>query len=115
MKKINFIKLKEILYQEGYHILLLSDSRINSMTTLTPHISRSRGLVHGLVMPDRNEIAINENLSLKERVLTLVHELIHIADKRYSEKVTEKLTHKLYKNFSDGELGFMEFAVSHDG
>lgn len=114
MAEISFPKLKDILYKEGYHILLLSDWQLNRLINLAPHICRWRNVVKGLTLPDRNEIAINKSLNLKERVLTLIHELVHLADKNLTEDETEEVAQKLYRNFNNRELGFMEFATSHD-
>lgn len=110
---INFTTIKTILYQEGFHILVCSDTQVRKLSGFSPTHCREKNSINGLVIPDRNEIIINKNLDLKERVLTLIHELIHLANPRFNEKQTENSAQTLYTKLSDRNLGFLEFAVSH--
>lgn len=110
---INFTSIKNILYQEGFHILVCSDLQVRKLSGFAPIHCREKNSINGLIIPDRNEIVINKSLSLKERVLTLVHELIHLANPKLTEKQTEASAQNLYAKLSDRSLGFLEFAVSH--
>lgn len=113
MTKITFQNLKGVLSKEGYHILVFTDSQVKRISGFSSVLCQEDKNIKGLVLPDRNEIIINKKLLLKERVLTLIHELIHILLPRLSETKTEKEAKKLYSEFSDSDLGFFEFAVSH--
>lgn len=110
---INFTTIKTILYREGFHILVCSDLQVRKLSGFSPTHCREKNSISGLIIPDRNEIIINKSLILQERVLTLVHELIHLVDPKLSEKQTEASAQTLYTKLSDRSLGFLEFAVSH--
>lgn len=105
--------LKNILYQTGYHVILISDTQLKNLAGISEHFSQDRGVVKGLFLPDRFEIIINQSLSEKEKVLTLIHELIHIDKPQLNENIVEKTTFRVFKRLSSRELGFFEFAVSH--
>ena len=105
--------LKNILYQTGYHVILISDVQIKNIAGISEHFSQDQGLVKGLFLPDKFEIIINRSLSKKEKVLTLIHELIHIDKPKLKENSVEKATLILFSQLNPAELGFFEFAVSH--
>lgn len=110
---IDFPTIKKILYREGFHILICSDIQVKKISGFSPTYCRDKNAINGLILPDRNEIIINKNLNPKERVLTLMHELIHLADSKLNENQTEDRAQSLYRTLSDKNLGFLEFAVSH--
>jgi len=112
--KITFSTIKNALYKEGFHILVCSDSQVKQLSGFSKKYCRDKNSIKGLVLPDKNEIVINKSLSVKERVLTLIHELIHLANPKLSEKQTEHQTQALYRRLTKNNLGYLEFAVSHD-
>lgn len=113
MKTITFKQLKDTIYEEGFQILVYSDSKVRRMAGFSYKHLKEKNTVKGAILPDKNEIIINSALDLKERVLTLIHELVHIIQPKYSERKTESETHKIYHRLKDPDLGYLEFAVSH--
>ena len=65
-------------------------------------------LVPGLVddgnMSGEQTILINDDLSQKEKELTLLHEIIHAINPAFSEKEVEWLSRALYQVFNDNHL-----------
>lgn len=113
MKNIKAKQLINILYQEGFHILICSDTQVKKFSGFAPIYCQDDNTIKGLILPDRNEIVINKAFDLHERVLTLIHELIHLFDPKISEDQTENEAIELYNNLNDSDLGYFEFAVSH--
>ena len=62
-------------------------------------------LVPGLVddgnMSGEQTILINDDLSQKEKELTLLHEIIHAINSAFSEKEVEWLSRALYQIYND--------------
>jgi len=65
----------------------------------------------GQIKPDKNEIYINKNLPVNERIQTFLHEVIHLYDESLSEDETEEATLQLFAKLSDAELGYIEFLL----
>lgn len=68
--------------------------------------------VLGVIVPDENAILINRTLSLEERVKTVLHELIHLAEPLLSENKTKLATQKLFTGLTEHQRGYLEFLVS---
>lgn len=111
--KITVEKIKNLLFNEGYHILVCSDSHLNRLSGISAAYSRADRSIKGLSLPDKYEIVINKSLNTKERVLTLIHELIHLLDEKLSEHQTERKTQIIYSSLSESDLGLFEFITSH--
>ncbi|MDO8471866.1 MAG: hypothetical protein Q7S64_01775 [bacterium] len=68
--------------------------------------------IKGLIVPDSNTILINRSLPVNERVITAIHELIHLHSPELTENETEQEAVRLYRESNDHDLGYLEFLVS---
>jgi Zn-dependent peptidase ImmA (M78 family) len=93
-------ELKDNFIKNGYSVVLV------------PKFKRFGKKVEGYICQDTLEIYIEKNLPLEERVITLLHELIHDIHEDWSEEKVENEARKIYQNLSDRDLGFLEFLVS---
>ena len=73
--RIKFKQLKYAIYEEGFQILVYSDSQVRKISGFSSKHLKEKNTVKGAILPDKNEIIINGSLDLKEKVLTLIHEL----------------------------------------
>jgi hypothetical protein len=104
---LTFRKLKNALIDQGYDIVLTSRC-INSPTGIARQLEET---VKGYIEPDEGKIYINKKLALNDRVVTLIHELIHEIKPRWSELKVESEAVRLFKKLTVSELGFFQYFV----
>jgi len=104
---LTFRKLKNALTEQGYDIVLTTKC-INAPTGLARQFEKT---VKGYIEPDEGKIYINKTLGLNDRVVTLIHELIHELKPRWSEERVEGEAVRLFKHLKVAELGFLQFFV----
>ncbi len=95
-RTIQLNQLTKALVQSGYEI----------------NLKRASCKVRGLIIPDQNEIFINQLLPINERVITILHEMIHLYDAKLDEDETEATAQAIFANLSTAELGYLEFLVA---
>ena len=111
--KISFNALVRLLQESGFEIVVTSEKKLIKQVTGPKVRARSTAtVIKGLIVPDENTIMINRDLDTKERVVTALHELIHLHSPELSESATERQALRMYKTLSDKDLGFVEFLVS---
>ena len=87
---------------------------------LAPHISPAKGdfdcyvrfrEARGLIAPDELKIFVNKTLSVSERVITLIHELLHEAFPAWEEAKVETTAQDTFSRLTRSQLGFFQFFV----
>lgn len=114
-KKTPEDKLNELLRklnESGFIIELRDEEVLLHQAKKEGTRARTAVQIKGLIAPDQNTIYINEELSLEERVKTVLHEMIHLSDSDLSEEQTEELALDIYQGLGDDELGYLEFLVA---
>lgn len=110
---ISFKALVQMLQESGFEIVVTSEKKlIKGVVGPKVRARATSTVIKGLIVPDENVIMINRSLDTKERVVTALHELIHLHSPQLSESATERQALRMYKTLSDKELGFVEFLVS---
>jgi len=116
VKKTTNLTVRQLinqLHQSGYSMELKSESALLSQSN--KQHARARQIaaqIKGLIVPDSNSIFINRSLPVEERVVTALHELIHLHSPQLSETETEREALRLYRESNDHDLGYLEFLVS---
>lgn len=100
-----FGKIKDTLLHSGYEVILS-----NKMTADKGEYVRFRE-AKGYIAPDELRIYINKSIGINDRVITLVHELLHEIFPLWQEKRVEKESKQIFKNLTVPELGFLQFFV----
>jgi len=105
-----FLKLKHILLYSGYEVIL---------TGVPQSGSNKRGAKHraakGYIVPDELKIYINRQIGVNDRVITLVHELMHEIYPTWREARVERESKKVFRGLTVPQLGFFQFFVMTKG
>ena len=99
-----FDKLKRVLLKSGYQVVLTGDFSNQ----------RSGGLARGTkgyILPDDLKIFINKNNGINDRVITLVHELLHEIHPVWEEPRVDRDSKKIFNKLTVSQLGFLQFFV----
>jgi hypothetical protein len=114
-KKTNmqFNQLKRAFLSSGYEISLSQGRAIERRALDGVYFPKRHelGAIMGLLAPDEYKIYINRSLSLEDRAVTLLHELIHLKDETLPEQTVEDLGISLWSTMTDSQRGFLEFLV----
>jgi len=99
-----FNKLKRVLLESGYRVIL------------TSNVSRSKkkGLARGIkgyIVPDDLKIYINKNIGVNDRVVTLVHELLHEIYPAWTEGKVNQSSKRIFQHLTVSQLGFLQFFI----
>jgi len=102
--KTIFNKLKTTLLRSGYEVILV--------TKLMPKkaVGRSRG-VKGYIVPDELKIYISKAIGINDRVITLIHELLHEIYPQWSEVKVEQECKRIFRGLKVSQLGWLQFFV----
>ena len=108
MRKHNkqFYLLKKTLLESGYEVRLVNSARKGAMKPYT--IARP---TKGYIVPDDLTIYIDRNLGLNDRVVTLIHELLHEIHPHWEETRVEIESRRIFNNLNVSQLGFLQFFV----
>jgi len=99
-----FSKLKDILLHSGYRVILTSDFTRQ----------KSGGLARatkGYILPDDLKIFINRGININDRVVTLIHELLHEIKPSWEETKVDHKSKSIFKKLTISELGFLQFFI----
>lgn len=99
-----FSKLKKVLLHSGYQVILTGN--------ISKHEPKAMACgVKGYILPDSLKIFVNKSFGINDRVITLIHELLHdiYADK--SEYQVDRLSKKIFSSLNVSQLGFLQFFV----
>lgn len=99
-----FDKLKNILLHSGYRVILTKKIEKDS------HSGLSRG-VKGYILPDQLNIFINKSFGVNDRVVTLIHELLHEIHPSKTENQVDKLSKTIFNDLNVSQLGFLQFFI----
>jgi len=99
-----FNKLKKVLLHSGYQVILTRN--------ISKHEPKAIACgVKGYILPDSLKIFINKNFGINDKVVTLIHELLHEIYPSKSEHQVDKLSKKVFKDLNVSQLGFLQFFV----
>ena len=99
-----FNKLKRVLLESGYKVILTSNvSRSNKKGS-------ARG-IKGYIVPDDLKIYINKNIGVNDRVVTLVHELLHEIYPVWAENKVNQSAKRIFQTLTVPQLGFLQFFI----
>ncbi len=101
-----FNKLKKTLIESGYEVILMTANRWPRADVF----HRRRG-IKGYIVPDEMKIYINQSIGINDRVVTLIHELLHEIEPIWTEDKVEASAKKIFKKLSVSQLGFLQFFV----
>lgn len=99
----------EALIEQGYEVRLTSDF---SGAIDFGRFRAARGQVKGFIFPDDLVILINKNLPLEERIITLIHELLHELFPKWGEVKVESTTQSVYRSLSAQQKQVLEGFIS---
>jgi len=106
-----FLKLKNTLLYSGYEVILTSVPQNGG--------TGKRGTRHraakGYIVPDELKIFINRRIGINDRVITLVHELMHEIYPNWQEPRVERESKKVFRGLTVPQLGFFQFFVMTKG
>ncbi|MBU6389562.1 hypothetical protein KGQ71_03530 [Patescibacteria group bacterium] len=107
-------ELKKAFLDSGYEIRFFPRHRLEQLALDAPsEVKRHRhSNIMGLIMPDENIIGLANDLSIDERVMTLIHELIHLIHEQWDEEEVESLTEELEQTLTPEQFGFFQFLVA---
>ena len=110
----NFAQLKKALLDSGYEIRILPQRTLERLSLDAPaEVKRHlQSEIYGLIMPDENTIGLAEELSLEERSVTLLHEMIHLFKAEIDEEDVEELTLNIEQQLTPDQSGFLKFLVA---
>ena len=103
--KTIFNKLKTTLLQSGYEVILVS-----KLLPKKSRHTRSRG-VKGYIVPDELKIYINKAIGINDRVITLIHELLHEIYPQWPERKVERECKQIFRGLKVSQLGWLQFFV----
>lgn len=106
MSKTLFNRLKQVLVESGYEVVLMRASRWPKKDVY----HRRRG-IKGYIVPDEMRIYVNQSIGINDRVVTLIHELLHEIYPSWTEGQVEKEAKRTFKALSVPQLGFLQFFV----
>lgn len=112
---ISLETLLQLLVESGFEIVLKPESALLAQSAkprVRARTVQAEAKIKGLIVPDENVILINRDLTKQERVITAIHELIHLHSPSLSEKATEREAQRLYAKLDARDLGYLEFLVS---
>lgn len=101
-----FGKLKAVLVNSGYDVVLTS--RLNPPKDIRGLRFRS---VKGYIVPDSMKIYINKMLPVNDRVITLIHELLHELYPSWTEAKVEREAKSIFQSLKVPQLGFLQFFI----
>ena len=99
-----FKKLKLVLLESGYKVILTSNVSK----------SKKKGLASGIkgyIVPDDLKIYINKNIGVNDRVITLVHELLHEIYPVWTEGKVSQASERIFQRLTVPQLGFLQFFI----
>lgn len=102
--KTIFNKLKTTLLRSGYEVILVNKLVPKKAAT------RSRG-VKGYIVPDELKIYISKSIGINDRVITLIHELLHELYPQWSETKVEQECKSIFRGLKVSQLGWLQFFV----
>lgn len=101
-----FRRLKETLLRSGYEVILTNKlGRTNLVSAV--RFRRTKGYI----APDQLRIYINQGIGVNDRVITLVHELLHEIYPEWTEPQVERESKSVFKDLTVPQLGFLQFFV----
>lgn len=106
--KTIFNKLRNTLVQSGFRVVL-----VNKILPKKGQ-ARSRG-VKGYIVPDELKIYINKAIGINDRVVTLIHELLHEIYPQWTERKVEQECKRIFRSLKVSQLGFLQFFVMTKG
>ena len=102
----SFRSVRSAFLRSGYEVRVLAPPEIRR---LDGYRSRTHGgTVLGLVVPDRNLIAVSSSQSLAERTETLIHEMVHVFDDSMDEAAVERAGNSLFLCLTKKQRTFLE-------
>ncbi|RLC37686.1 hypothetical protein DRH29_01155 [candidate division Kazan bacterium] len=101
-----FRKLRSILINSGYDVVLTG--RFNPPRDIRGLRFRS---VKGYIAPDSLKIYINKAMPVNDRVITLIHELLHEMYPVWTESKVERESKNIFQSLTVPQLGFIQFFV----
>ncbi|MFH0912129.1 MAG: hypothetical protein V1807_00500 [Patescibacteria group bacterium] len=99
-----FNKLKRVLLESGYRVILTSNVSQSKAKGF------ARG-VKGYIVPDDLKIFINKDIGVNDRVVTLVHELLHEIYPTWAEVKVNRSAKKIFQTLTVPQLGFLQFFI----
>lgn len=99
-----FNKLKTTLLRSGYEVILVNKLMPKKAS------ARSRG-VKGYIVPDELKIYISKTIGINDRVITLIHELLHEIYPQWSERKVEQECKSIFRSLKVSQLGWLQFFV----
>lgn len=108
--KITFSQLKETLINSGYQVVLTK--KISPRGHQASHKFRE---AKGFIVPDQLKIYINRSISINDRVVTLIHELMHEISPSWQEATVESACKQSFRKLTVSQLGFLQFFVMTRG
>ncbi|MFH0905232.1 MAG: hypothetical protein V1826_00715 [bacterium] len=101
-----FNKLRRTLVYSGYDVVLTTKLKPSSGN----HRARYRG-VKGYIAPDQLRIYVSRKLPVNDRVITLIHELLHELYPTWTEPRVERQSKSIFRHLTVPQLGFLQFFV----
>ena len=101
-----FGKLKTTLINSGYDVVLTS--KLKPPKDIRGLRFRS---VKGYIVPDSLKIYISKALSVNDRVITLIHELLHEIYPAWTESKVERESKSIFQSLTVPQLGFLQFFI----
>ena len=99
-----FNKLKTTLLRSGYEVILVSKLMPKKTSV------QSRG-IKGYIVPDELKIYINKSIGINDRVVTLIHELLHELYPQWTENRVERECKSIFRGLKVSQLGWLQFFV----
>ena len=99
-----FNKLKRVLLESGYEVILTDNVSQN----------KSKGFARGIkgyIVPDDLKIYVNKNIGVNDRVITLVHELLHEIYPAWTEGKVSQTSKRIFQRLTVPQLGFLQFFI----
>ncbi len=106
MSRSIFNKLKDILLTSGYEVILTKAKEWPASSMSGQH----RG-IKGYIAPDELKIYVSQAIGINDRVITLIHELLHELSPSWSEARVESTAKRIFQSLSVAQLGFLQFFV----
>jgi O-phosphoseryl-tRNA(Cys) synthetase len=98
-----FRHLKKTLLNSGYRVILTD-------RFARRHGGLARGS-KGYILPDDLTIFINKTIGVNDRVVTLVHELLHEIYPEWQEQRVDRASKRIFNHLTVPQLGFLQFFV----
>lgn len=114
MNAPTFSQLKKTFLDSGYEIRSLPQRELESLALDAPSKVKRHfdSDIYGIILPDQDAIGIAREISVEEKAITLLHELIHLFDEEMPEDQVEEMTEELENNLTPDQFGFLQFLVS---